>query len=225
MAAQHAAHQLATAAQIGMIVVAEEEFLDDATSLQVGRAWQRLHLAATELGLACQPMNQIPERIGRERQLGTAIQNAPRRRAGVRTRWHASRVLLPDGISDAGGAAFAAAKARDGDARPFNASRFSPMRRAAPARLSDSRLRCPEGSPPSASPHPDRASRPFAGRRASGACRIAKRPTAAKPKKRLTRSRICGARCWISIAAGPSTRSTSVPAPAFARRACAAIAS
>ena len=64
--------QLATAAQIGMIVVAEDDFLDDTTSLQVGRAWQRLHLAATELGLACQPMNQIPERIGREHQLGTA---------------------------------------------------------------------------------------------------------------------------------------------------------
>jgi nitroreductase len=64
--------QLATAAQLGMIVVAEDDFLDDATSLQVGRAWQRLHLAATALGLACQPMNQIPERIGRERQGGTA---------------------------------------------------------------------------------------------------------------------------------------------------------
>ncbi|HKY87815.1 MAG TPA: hypothetical protein VJL90_13725, partial [Pseudorhodoplanes sp.] len=63
--------QLATATQLGMIVVAQDDFLDDATSLQVGRAWQRLHLAATALGLACQPMNQIPERIGRERQRGT----------------------------------------------------------------------------------------------------------------------------------------------------------
>jgi hypothetical protein len=54
--------QLATAAQIGMIIVPEARFLDEALSLQVGRAWQRIHLAATLLGIACQPMNQIPER-------------------------------------------------------------------------------------------------------------------------------------------------------------------
>ena len=36
------------------------------------------------------------------------------------------------------------------------------------------------------------------------------RPIACQPKKRLTRSRITADRCWISIAAGPSTRSTSV---------------
>lgn len=64
--------QLATAMQIGMIVVPQARLLDDATSLAVGRAWQRLHLAATELGIACQPINQIPERISRERQLGWA---------------------------------------------------------------------------------------------------------------------------------------------------------
>jgi hypothetical protein len=62
--------QLATAAQIGMLVVPADRLFDDALSLQVGRAWQRLHLAATLLGIACQPMNQIPERISRERQLG-----------------------------------------------------------------------------------------------------------------------------------------------------------
>jgi nitroreductase len=61
--------QLATAAQIGMFLVSPERFLDDATSLQIGRAWQRLHLAATLLGLSCQPINQIPLRISRERQL------------------------------------------------------------------------------------------------------------------------------------------------------------
>jgi nitroreductase len=64
--------QLATAAQIGMILVPEARLLDDALSLRVGRAWQRFHLAATLLGIACQPMNQIPERISRERQLGSA---------------------------------------------------------------------------------------------------------------------------------------------------------
>lgn len=64
--------QLATAMQIGMIVVPRDRLLDDVISLAVGRAWQRLHLKATELGLACQPINQIPERISRERQLGWA---------------------------------------------------------------------------------------------------------------------------------------------------------
>jgi nitroreductase len=64
--------QLATAMQIGMIVVPRDRLLDDRISLAIGRAWQRLHLKATELGLACQPINQIPERISRERQLGWA---------------------------------------------------------------------------------------------------------------------------------------------------------
>lgn len=62
--------QLATAAQFGMIVVPRDRLLDDVISLAVGRAWQRIHLAATSLGIACQPLNQIPERISRERQLG-----------------------------------------------------------------------------------------------------------------------------------------------------------
>lgn len=62
--------QLATAAHFGLFVVPAHRLLDDVVSLEVGRAWQRLHLAATLRGLACQPMNQIPERICRERQLG-----------------------------------------------------------------------------------------------------------------------------------------------------------
>ena len=62
--------QLATAAHFGLFVVPAHRLLDDVASLEVGRAWQRLHLAATLRGLACQPMNQIPERICRERQLG-----------------------------------------------------------------------------------------------------------------------------------------------------------
>src|SRR6185437_14942885 len=36
------------------------------------------------------------------------------------------------------------------------------------------------------------------------------RPMACQPKNRFTRSRITADRCWISMAAGPSTRSTSV---------------
>src|SRR5215831_11297332 len=52
----------------------------------------------------------------------------------------------------------------------------------------------------------------FAGaRRRSGACRNRRPPTACQPKKRLTRSRTTGERCWISIATGPSTRSTRMP--------------
>ncbi len=45
-------------------------------------------------------------------------------------------------------------------------------------------------------------------RRRSGAWRNAMRPIACQPKKRLTRSRITADKCWISSAAGPSTRST-----------------
>jgi nitroreductase len=62
--------QLATADHVGMIAVPPNAFYDDRTSLEVGRLWQRIHLAATLMGLACQPINQIPERISRERQLG-----------------------------------------------------------------------------------------------------------------------------------------------------------
>ena len=47
-------------------------------------------------------------------------------------------------------------------------------------------------------------------RRRSGAWRKAMRPIACQPKKRLTRSRITADKCWISSAAGPSTRSTKV---------------
>jgi nitroreductase len=61
--------QLATADHIGMIAVAPDAFYDDRISLLVGRLWQRFHLAATLMGVACQPINQIPERISRERQL------------------------------------------------------------------------------------------------------------------------------------------------------------
>jgi hypothetical protein len=45
--------------------------LDDRRGqLEVGRLWQRLHVRATSLGLSAQPLNQWPERVDRERQLG-----------------------------------------------------------------------------------------------------------------------------------------------------------
>ena len=47
-------------------------------------------------------------------------------------------------------------------------------------------------------------------RRDSGACRIASRPTALQPKKRLTRCRMVSEACCISRAIGPSTRNTRV---------------
>jgi hypothetical protein len=62
---------LATSPLYGLIVVRD---LDDrAGQLEAGRLWQRLHLEATRLGLAAQPLNQWMERVDRERQLrGTA---------------------------------------------------------------------------------------------------------------------------------------------------------
>jgi len=53
---------------LGMILVKER--LDMAQSLAAGRAWQRLHLAATTLGVAAQPLNQPVECIDRNVQLG-----------------------------------------------------------------------------------------------------------------------------------------------------------
>ena len=61
---------LPTAAQFGLILVPSARLLDDRLSMLVGGAWQRLHLAAALCDIACQPLNQIPERISRERQLG-----------------------------------------------------------------------------------------------------------------------------------------------------------
>jgi len=57
---------------VGWIVV--DDRYDRPASLAAGRLWQRLHLNATGLGLAMQPLNQPLERIDRERQLGLAPQ-------------------------------------------------------------------------------------------------------------------------------------------------------
>jgi nitroreductase len=51
----------------GMISVRDED--DIVQRLETGRLWQRLHLWLTSQGLAGQPMNQIHERVDRERQL------------------------------------------------------------------------------------------------------------------------------------------------------------
>lgn len=53
---------------LGVILVKDR--LDMASSIEAGRAWQRLHLAATAMGLAAQPLNQPVECIDRNDMLG-----------------------------------------------------------------------------------------------------------------------------------------------------------
>lgn len=60
--------QLPTASQFGIIAAADPH--DRATAIRAGAVWQRLHLAATARGLVAQPLNQLPEMIDRQRQLG-----------------------------------------------------------------------------------------------------------------------------------------------------------
>ncbi len=57
-----------TAAAFGLLSVADAA--DAESQLQVGRAYQRLHLWATAHGLAVQPLNQVTERIARDRSQG-----------------------------------------------------------------------------------------------------------------------------------------------------------
>jgi hypothetical protein len=65
-----------TAAAYGIVTVVDAD--DPAQRLVGGRLTQRIHLAATSSGLALQYMNQITERIDRERSTGTAATFAPR---------------------------------------------------------------------------------------------------------------------------------------------------
>jgi nitroreductase len=61
---------VSTAPVLGMLLVRDR--LDAPSALQAGRAWQRLHLAATAEGLAAQPLNQPVECIDRDAMLGGA---------------------------------------------------------------------------------------------------------------------------------------------------------
>ncbi|TMR89278.1 Acg family FMN-binding oxidoreductase [Nonomuraea basaltis] len=56
---------VATAAAFGLLAVRDP--LDAVQRIQTGRIWQRMHLWATTRGLAMQPLNQVLERIDRER--------------------------------------------------------------------------------------------------------------------------------------------------------------
>lgn len=58
----------ATAPVFGLILVPDR--LDMPQAIEAGRAWQRLHLAATVQGLAAQPLNQPVEMIDRNQMLG-----------------------------------------------------------------------------------------------------------------------------------------------------------
>ncbi len=66
----------ATAAVYGIVTVTDTA--DVATRLTAGRLLQRIHLAATASGLGMQYMNQITERIDRERAQGLPATFAPR---------------------------------------------------------------------------------------------------------------------------------------------------
>jgi nitroreductase len=60
--------QVATAPLFGLIAV--RDLYDREQAIRAGRLWQRLHLQATLLGLGMQPLNQLPEMVDREAQLG-----------------------------------------------------------------------------------------------------------------------------------------------------------
>ena len=59
--------QIPTAQAFGLVAVRDR--LDNRQRLRVGRLWQRMHLWATEQGLAMGPLNQMVERLERELQL------------------------------------------------------------------------------------------------------------------------------------------------------------
>jgi hypothetical protein len=57
-----------TAAAFGLIAVPGAS--DHAAHIRGGQFWQRMHLKASAMGLVAHPLNQMPERADRERQLG-----------------------------------------------------------------------------------------------------------------------------------------------------------
>ncbi|MGD1036255.1 MAG: hypothetical protein ABR878_03490 [Roseiarcus sp.] len=67
--------QVPTAPALGVLLVRDR--LDMRSAIEAGRAWQRLHLAATAQGLAAQPLNQPVECADRNAMLGRADDFAP----------------------------------------------------------------------------------------------------------------------------------------------------
>jgi hypothetical protein len=66
--------QLGTNPLIGLIAV--KNLYDRSSALHAGRLWQRLHLQGTLMGLGMQPLNQLPECVDRDLQLGKAPSHA-----------------------------------------------------------------------------------------------------------------------------------------------------
>jgi hypothetical protein len=66
--------QLASAPLFGLIAV--NDLYDREQAIAAGMLWQRLHLKAALVGLGAQPLNQLPERVDRERQLGAPGRSA-----------------------------------------------------------------------------------------------------------------------------------------------------
>ena len=69
--------QLPTAPALGIVFVRDR--LDMAGAIAAGRAWQRLHLAATAESLAAQPLNQPVERADRDTQRSAGRTHTPGR--------------------------------------------------------------------------------------------------------------------------------------------------
>lgn len=65
---------LASTPVFGLIAV--RDLYDQPQSLRAGQLWQRMHLWVTQQELAAQPINQLPEMVDRERQLGKAPRTA-----------------------------------------------------------------------------------------------------------------------------------------------------
>lgn len=73
--------QVPTADLFGVLAVEDPD--DRRAQIATGRAWQRIHLAATASGVSLHPMNQIPERVGREQALGVEPRFGPALEAWV----------------------------------------------------------------------------------------------------------------------------------------------
>jgi hypothetical protein len=74
---------------LGLIMVRDR--LDMANTIAAGRAWQRLHLAATTMGIAAQPLNQPVECVDRNAQLGKSDEFASTLKRFARTQdWEAT---------------------------------------------------------------------------------------------------------------------------------------
>ena len=81
-------HQVDTAAWFGMVLV--RSLHDRRQQIEAGRLWQRAQLELTLAGIASQPLNQMIERVDREKQLGRADAMARRLAAWSGDRWLAT---------------------------------------------------------------------------------------------------------------------------------------